>query len=60
MKMKYEKVISLSSAILGVSGVAYGMVAENDVLFVVGLVFVVGGYLIIRRRLKADAKRQNP
>ena len=40
--------------ILGVSGVAVGMAVDNDILFIAGLVLVVGGYLIIRGKLKAN------
>ena len=58
--MKFEKAITVTSAIMGVSSVAYGMAAENHVLFIVGLFLVAGGYLIIRRRLKDNAKRRNP
>ena len=59
MGIKFEKTIAIIICILGVSGVAYGMAEENDVLFIVGLFFVAGGYLIIRRKLKGNAQRQN-
>lgn len=58
MVIKSEKNIAATSCVLGVSSVVYGMVKGNDVLFVVGLVLVVGGYLIIRRKLKHNGKRQ--
>jgi len=38
--------------------VAYGMSRGHNVFFFVGLLFIVGGYLIIRRKLKGNAKRQ--
>ena len=58
MEIKSEKNIAIVSCILGVLSVIYGMVKGNDVFFVVGLVFVVGGYFIIRRNLKGHGKRE--
>jgi len=58
MGIKFEKTIAIIICILGVSSVAYGMSRDNNVVFVVGLLFIVGGYLMIRRKLKDDAKRQ--
>lgn len=58
MKIKAEKNIAIVICVLGVLCVLYGMIKGNDVLFMVGLVFVVGGYLIIRRKLKGHAKRE--
>jgi len=59
VKVKFDKTLALILCILGVSGVVYGIAKEEDVLFVVGLFLVVGGYFIIRRKLKSNAKRQN-
>ena len=58
MVIKSEKNIAIVSCILGVLSVIYGMIKGNDVLFMVGLVFVVGGYLMIRHKLKGHAKRE--
>lgn len=58
MGIKFEKMIAVIICILGVSSVAYGMSEDNNVVFVAGLLFIVGGYLMIRRKLKGDAKRQ--
>lgn len=58
MGIKFEKTIAVIICILGVSSVAYGMSRDNNVVFVVGLLFIAGGYLMIRRKLKGDAKRQ--
>ena len=60
MKIKFQKTILIITCTLGVSGIAYGMAAENDVVFIAGLFWVVGGYLIIRHQLKGNAQRQNP
>jgi hypothetical protein len=56
MKIKGEEIIATLSCILGVVGVAYGMSSGNDRIFIVGLLFIAGGYLIIRRKLKGNAK----
>ncbi len=58
MRLKSEKTIAITICILGVSGVAYGMSRDHNVVFVMGLLFIVGGYLMIRRKLKGNAKRQ--
>lgn len=58
MELRNEKSIAMLVCILGVSSVVYGMAEDNDLFFLAGLVFVVGGYLIIRRKLKSNAKRR--
>jgi len=52
MKPKPEKAFTATACVLGISGVAYGMVEKNDPIFIVGLFFVIAGYLLIRRKLK--------
>ena len=52
MKPKTEKALIALTCVLGISGVAYGMVEKNDPVFIVGLFFVIAGYLLIRRKLK--------
>ena len=52
MKPKTEKSVIITACVLGISGVAYGMAEKNDPVFILGLFFVVAGYLLIRRRLK--------
>ena len=36
----------------GLVGVSYGMLRDNNVIFIIGLVFVCGAYLLMRRRIK--------
>lgn len=38
---------------VGVALTAYGLYADHDAIFVLGLVQVVAGYALLRRRLKA-------
>ena len=57
--MKYKFFI-LSICILGILGVCHGMVNKNQPVFVVGLVLIVAGYLMIRRKLKAHIREKHP
>jgi len=54
-----EKTLVATICIPGISGVAYGMIEKNHPIFILGLCFVVGGYLLIRRRLKGRIKSLN-
>jgi hypothetical protein len=53
---KKEKVGIPILCAFGISAVAYGMVKENNLVFLVGLVFVIAGYLLIRGKLKASLR----
>jgi hypothetical protein len=44
--------------ILGIPSVVYGMMMENHPIFIIGLIFIVMAYLLIRRRLKASIRDQ--
>ena len=44
---------------IGIVTVAYGMMKDNSLIFIIGLVFVIGGYLLIRRKIK-EFIRNNP
>lgn len=57
MSPNIEKALVVILCILGISGVAYGMIEKNHPIFILGLCFVVGGYLLIRRKLKRQAGR---
>lgn len=37
---------------IGALMVSYGMLAKNNLVFIIGLVCIVGGYLLVRQRLK--------
>lgn len=45
--------------IIGLLAVAYGMLKNNNLMFIIGLPFVTGGYLLIRRKIKKTI-RNNP
>ncbi len=56
------KLITLSLCVFGIMAVAYGMYRDHDAIFIVGLLLVIAGYILIRRRLKEsirNAERQD-
>jgi hypothetical protein len=48
-----EKLLLAGACLTGVYAVAYGMARKNDIVFVIGILIVLGSYLAIRRKLKA-------
>jgi 1,4-dihydroxy-2-naphthoate octaprenyltransferase len=51
-KQKKEKILITLLCSLGILALGYGMAKENNPVFIVGLLCVIAGYLLIRRRLK--------
>jgi len=47
-----EKYFTIVLCGLGILAVAYGMATHNNLIFIVGLVLLIAGYLTIRKRLK--------
>ena len=47
-----QKALILIICAIGIVAVSYGMAKGNNAVFIVGIVFVIGGYLLIRRRIK--------
>ena len=47
-----DKTLVLVLCFLGVLAVGYGMVNRNHPVFVAGLVLVIAGYLMMRKKLK--------
>jgi len=61
MSLKYlfnEKALTIVLCAIGLLAVAYGMTRSNHVAFVIGLVFVIGGYLRIRKKLKESTQKK--
>jgi hypothetical protein len=54
-----EKTPIILICIIGILAVAYGMLKNNNLIFIIGLPFVTGGYLLIRRKIKKTI-RSNP
>lgn len=55
MKPKKEKSLIGLACLLGICAVGYGIAKENDPVFIIGILLVIAGYLLIRKRLKASA-----
>ena len=55
-----DKALSLVLCFLGIVGVCYGMANKNHPAFIAGLVFVVAGYLMIRKKLKVHIQEKYP
>jgi hypothetical protein len=55
-----EKAYIFLLCLLGIVGVSYGMVNKNHPVFIAGLMFVVVGYLMIRKKLKAHIREKYP
>jgi LPXTG-motif cell wall-anchored protein len=54
-----EKAFIVCLCVLGIFAISYGMIKDNDSLFIMGLLFVIGGYLLIRRKLKASIRKRS-
>ena len=55
-----EKALILVVSLLGILGVGYGMMNKNHPVFIAGLVLVIAGYLMIRKKLKAHIREKYP
>ena len=53
-----EKIMIILLCVIGLTAVCYGMARDNNWVFIIGLMFVLGGYLMIRKRLKASINRK--
>jgi hypothetical protein len=47
-----QKIITTSLCVIGISAVVYGMTKKNNPIFLIGITFVIAGYLMIRKKLK--------
>ncbi len=54
-----EKAFIVCLCVFGVLAVSYGLLKENNAAFILGLLFVIGGYLLIRRKLKEYIERRS-
>jgi hypothetical protein len=53
-----ERTVIVLLFIFGILGIAYGMWKERNLSFIVGLVCVIGGYLLVRRKLKQSVREK--
>ena len=49
-----DKALIVFLCMAGILMVLYGMIKDNNVAFILGLLCVIGGYLRIRKKLKAS------
>jgi hypothetical protein len=54
-----QKALILIICTIGIVAVSYGVARDADVVFVIGIVFVIGGYLLIRRRIKGHIRERS-
>ena len=47
-----KKPFVIIMCLVGIVAVSFGMVKDNDVVFIIGIILIIGGYLLIRRRIK--------
>jgi len=47
-----ERVLIIVLCIVGLTAIFFGMVKDHDGVFIIGIIMVIGGYLMIRKRLK--------
>jgi len=41
---------------IGISAVAYGALNDSNLIFIIGMLFVIGGYVLIRRKIKESVR----
>jgi hypothetical protein len=54
-----QKIITLSLCVIGISAVAYGMIKKDNPIFLIGIAFVIAGYLLIRKKLKESIQKRS-
>jgi hypothetical protein len=59
LRLPNKKPLLILICVIGITAVGYGMLKDNDPIFILGIVFVTAGYLLIRRRLK-DSTPHDP
>ena len=57
MTSKHEKSIIVFLCAIGISCIVYGMGKEDNTVFIVGLLFIIAGYLLIRRKMKESLQK---
>ena len=55
-----EKAFILVVCLFGILGVFYGMMNKNHTVFIAGLVVLLAGYLMIRKKLKERIRDNYP
>jgi len=53
-----EKVVVVTVCLIGIAAVFYGIINENNLVFIVGIIFIIGGYLWIRKKMKESVSKK--
>ncbi len=53
-----EKALMIILCVVGPIIVSYGMITDNDVIFIIGIIFVIAGYLMVRIRIKKSIREK--
>ena len=54
-----NRIFIVALCLIGVILVGYGMILDSNGVFVLGIICVVAGYLLIRRKLKESLREHN-
>jgi LPXTG-motif cell wall-anchored protein len=54
-----QKALILVICAFGIVAVSYGVAKGNNAVFIIGIVFVIAGYLLIRRRIKEHIRERS-
>jgi len=54
-----KKFPTILVCVIGVVAAAYGMLKDNNLIFIIGLLFVIAGYLLIRRKMKQSIRNNS-
>jgi hypothetical protein len=54
-----QKALILIICTIGIVAVLYGVAKDHDVIFVIGIFFIIGGHLLIRRRIKEHIRERS-
>ena len=54
-----NKNLAVLMGLIGVGGVSYGILRDNDLIFIIGLFLIFGGYLLFRKRIKESIREKS-
>ena len=54
-----KRILIIALCLSGIISVGYGMIMDSDGVFVLGIICVIAGYLLIRRKLKESLREKN-
>jgi len=53
-----EKTLIILLCVIGMAAVSYGMIMDNDVVFIMGIIFVIVGYVMMRKRINKSIQEK--